>query len=193
MKVNDVKITARFDDIIKQLQIMGVVFDDGLKPNEIKEIEGFYNVVFPIELRELYSKGLPISEGFYNWRDKSRANVNIINFMLNNPITEIVQDLRDGLVWCDQWGKKPLKYEDSYALMMLHYREAPKLIPVYSHRYIPYMVEIDKVPIFSIHGTDIIYYGTDLISYLEVEFHLKKYDDIANAQYPYIPFWSNFI
>ena len=69
---------------------------------------------------------------------------------------------------------------------------APKLVPIFSHRYIPFIPNDLNIPIFSIVQSDIIYYGRNLISYLEVEFKLKQYNnnDITGK---YIDFWSDFI
>lgn len=38
-----------------------------------------------------------------------------------------------------------------------------------------------------------IAYGENLISYLMVEFHLKKYDEIDFENIKHIPFWSEII
>ena len=48
--------------------------------------------------------------------------------------------------------------------------EAPVLIPICSHRYIPAEPFESGNPVFSVHQTDIIYYGADLMDYLQNEF-----------------------
>lgn len=48
-------------------------------------------------------------------------------------------------------------------------------------------------PIMSVHQTDIIYYGENLLSYLLVEFGLKEHEDIDFENIKYIPFWSDII
>jgi hypothetical protein len=47
---------------------------------------------------------------------------------------------------------------------------APRLIPVFAHRYLPAEPEDAGNPVFSVHQTDIIHYGADLRSYLANEF-----------------------
>ena len=42
-------------------------------------------------------------------------------------------------------------------------------------------------------GSDIIYYGTDLISYLEIEFGFKQYKDTMQADIQYVTFWSDLL
>lgn len=48
--------------------------------------------------------------------------------------------------------------------------QAPRLIPIAGHRYIPDAPAEAGNPIFSVYQTDIIYYGRDLFEYLENEF-----------------------
>lgn len=51
------------------LKTQGIEFDKGLTLNEIIRIEKIYKIKFPNSLRELLTIVLPISKGFYNWRD----------------------------------------------------------------------------------------------------------------------------
>jgi hypothetical protein len=69
-------------------------------------------------------------------------------------------------------------------------KKAPQLIPVYLHRYIP-IINKEPTPVFSIHDTDIAYYGENLESYLEIEFGNKKQSEINFEIIKGIPFWSD--
>ncbi len=69
--------------------------------------------------------------------------------------------------------------------------KVPKLIPIYSHRYIPSSLNEIGNPVYSVHQTDIIYYGKDLWDYFNIEFGNKMHKDIAfNEIKTKIPFWS---
>ncbi len=70
--------------------------------------------------------------------------------------------------------------------------KAPKLIPVYAHRYV---AEIDgkELPVFSICGTDLIYYARDIADYFLIEFHEKENDIVMNDEVRYVPFWSDLL
>ena len=69
----------------------------------------------------------------------------------------------------DDWGKEPENEIDIALIVRERLKSAPKLIPVYGHRYIP-MIPEDNPPIISIHDIDIIYYGQNLEDYFKVEF-----------------------
>ena len=51
---------------------------------------------------------------------------------------------------------------------------APRLIPVYIHRMMPAEPHLPGNPVFSVHQTDIIVYGTDLRDYLVHEFLMTE-------------------
>ena len=70
--------------------------------------------------------------------------------------------------------------------------EAPKLLPVYGHRYMPMLSGV-QVPVISVHGTDIIYYGESLSDYFYIEFGTKKQEEIDFDSIRPIPFWSDIM
>lgn len=69
---------------------------------------------------------------------------------------------------------------------------APTIIPIYGHRGMA-AINVLNNPVFSIVDTDIIYYGYNIINYLEIEFGIKKYDSINLRNITYIPFWFDLI
>ncbi|MGD0734569.1 MAG: hypothetical protein ABR976_05450 [Terracidiphilus sp.] len=66
--------------------------------------------------------------------------------------------------------------------------EAPMLIPILGHRYMPALPTECGNPVFSVHQTDIIYYGFDLEDYLRHEFRLPRQK--WPAQVKKIEFWD---
>jgi hypothetical protein len=66
------------------------------------------------------------------------------------------------------------------------------LIPLIGHRYLPEQPHETGNPVFSILGTDAIYYGANLKDYFEREFtgwHSRPWP----AQIKHIPFWSDLV
>ena len=183
---------------------------EGLTEEEFEKIENFYSIKFPISLRILYSSFLP---EFYNWRDFSEENVKKIKNYLNWPFEGILFDIEMNGFWKKCFGpmtddinedkKKALEYLEN-----ANNDTVPKLIPIYSHRYVPYYPDIVDVPVISVYQTDIIYYGYNLENYFEREFHpvnknsledyLKsileaEYKEPADLHYKDIPFWTDII
>lgn len=183
----------QYQDIIGKLNNKGILFDKGLSLSEITEIEKKFSITFPIELTRLYSIGLPVSDGFYNWRNNNEGNVRRIKEVLNMPLQGLIFDLESNNFWCDEFGKKPENINEARNLLVEHYKRAPQMIPIYGHRYMPFLPDETSIPVFSIMQSDIIYYGIDLVSYLEIEFGLKQYGELMQMNIRYVDFWSDLL
>ena len=178
---------------MKNLEIFqkkGIEFEQGLSVTEIDKIEQIYEIKFPQELKNMYTELLPISEGFYKWRDFSNLNVEYIKKILEKPFKEIENEI-DDVEWCDDWGEEPLENERIRAVEQ-KLKVAPKLIPIYSHRYVA-SGKMEQSPVFSVHGADIIYYGENITQYLEIEFAGRPYNEIDYGKIVQVPFWSEIV
>lgn len=179
-----------YKELIEKLKLRGVEFTSGLDEKEFETITKEYDFKFPRELKKMYEVALPISQGFYNWRDFSIDNIEYIKEVMARPIKDIY-DMADEVYWCDNWGEEPNEIEKIKFVQKL-LKTAPALIPIYSHRYLS-VADVEQSPVFSIHETDIIYYGENLKSYFEIEFGLKSYSDIDYDNISYIPFWTDLL
>lgn len=166
-----------------------VVCEKGLSENEIERIQEIYSIVFPKRLKEFLMCALPVSEGFYNWRDFSDENILFIKNKLKEPFDDIYMYAEE-VYWCDNWGKKPDKKEEIEKEVKCRLKEAPVLIPVYMHRYMP-MVKEDNPPVLSVYGVDVIYYGENFDKYLEMEFGNEGNRTVGQCSF--IPFWSEIM
>jgi hypothetical protein len=179
-----------YKEIVDMLKLKGVVFAEGLSEQEIIKIKQEYNIEFPKELREFYSTALPVSKGFYNWRDFKPSNVQYIKGVIDRPFNDIYE-LAEEVFWCDEWGDEPNESERANVVREM-LKKAPGLIPIYLHRYIP-TINLEPTPVFSIHDTDIIYYGENLESYFEIEFGDKIQSNINCKVINNVPFWSDLL
>jgi len=168
-----------------------VTFAPGLTKEEVSDIEMRYNICFPKSLRDFLMLALPVSAGFYNWRDDSAENINYIKTVIAWP-KEAMKDQAEEVEWCDEWGNKPENVAGVAEEVKRQLQKAPILIPVYGHRYMP-MIEAENPPVLSVYGTDIIYYGENLSNYFDIEFGEKKQKDIAFECILPVPFWSEIM
>ena len=180
-----------YEESIKLLKRQGVEFETGLTVEEIAKIEGIYIIEFPRSRKEFLMMVVPISKGFFNWRNLNQDNVMFIKKIINRPI-EDVYEFAEEVYWCDDWGKEPENEIDIALIVTKLLKSAPKLIPVYGHRYIP-MIPEDNPPIISIHDIDIIYYGQNLEDYFKVEFGGKEQGKIEFKNINPVPFWSDIM
>jgi hypothetical protein len=188
--------SQQVEEIIKILSKKGVVFKRGLNEDEITKIEDKFNLIFPSDLKLFFQTALPVSNLFVNWRQglvSERVSENITS-RINWPLEGMIFDIINDDFWFDKWGKKPEILDDRIDLATKYYYTYPKLIPVYSHRYIPSQPNQAGNPIFSVNQMDIIYYGYDLASYFakEFQFDLSGNFEILMEPNVEIVFWSHW-
>ncbi|XDD47314.1 hypothetical protein AB3N60_04295 [Leptospira sp. WS39.C2] len=185
---------GNFKEIFNQLDRKGYHVTDGLTDTEISKIENEYSISFNIDHLKYLKTGLVIGERFYNWRDFSENNIYKIKKMLNWPLEGILFDIKNNLFWYNKIGKKPEKLENQIAIFSDWYHlNVPKLIPIYSHRFMPSEPKRSGTPVYSVYQTDIIYYGEDIISYFNLEFSLNITKEVVmnegENKEPY--FWND--
>ena len=145
----------------------GIRFDDGLSTNELRSVEQEFGFVFPSDLAEFLRVGLPVSDRFPDWRNGARDE---LRSWLDLPRSGIMFDIENNNFWLPEWGTRPNETDAAKSLVTELIRQAPTLIPIYSHRMIPDRPNTNGNPVFSVHQTDIIYYGCDLRDYFVHEF-----------------------
>jgi hypothetical protein len=173
-----------------RLSKAGVRFDSGLTAREFFAIEQSYGFVFTPDLREFLAYALPVSTPWPGWRSGSRSE---LNERLQWPYEGICFDIQHNSFWPDSWGPKPATLPEAYAVARTAIDAAPRLIPICGHRYIPDRPHDIGNPIYSVHQTDIIYYGADLFDYFCNEF-LNAFDRshfVNEGPLRRIEFWSD--
>ncbi|MDP2924143.1 MAG: hypothetical protein Q8O30_10570 [Candidatus Omnitrophota bacterium] len=161
--------------------------------NCIKKIEKKWKLKFPADyrlfLKELFILNEPRHAIVYNKHNKAAIKkIPMFNNWLKDTktIRHFQSQLFDGLwfdirnngLWLKGWGSKPQKAENQRRRLKKLLKKAPRLIPIYQHRYL--LIEPNKVnnPVFSIWQSDIIVYGPTLKTYLLSEFkNILNVDD----------------
>ena len=167
-----------------------IIIKNGLTSDKVEQIEKIYKIVFPKSLQDFLMTALPVSKGFYNWRNKEQDNIEYIKNMIIQPI-KYISDMPEEIYWCEDWRKEPTD-KDVFKKEVKRLEIAPKLIPIFSHRYMP-MLSSANPPIISVHVVDIIYFGEDIRDYLEVEFGEKKQNMINFENINPITFWTDIM
>jgi hypothetical protein len=179
------------EKIVDFLRQHGVILAHGLTNEEVSQVESTFAFRFPPDLRQLLQYALPISPHFPNWRDDSGSS---LRGRLDWPVDGICFDIVNNDFWWDDWGPKPLDTPTALDVARREIAQAPVLIPIYSHGYIPGEPHLAGNPVFSAHQTDIIYYGSNLENYFINEFspheeqHLPEYAEVRK-----IRFWSQLV
>ncbi len=127
-----------FNDEIRRsvtlLRSHSIRIEDGLTEQELANCEERFDFRFPLDLREFLQIVLPTGQGFPNWRCGDEA---ILRERLVWPFEGMAFDIEHNSFWLDGWGVRPSGLPEAIAVARRHVGTAPKLIPVFSHRYLP--------------------------------------------------------
>jgi hypothetical protein len=171
------------------MRTAGVEFAAALTLDEIESAEAEFEVSFPPDLRAFLTTALPVGEGFPNWRQTAAAQ---IRERLEWPRDGILFDVAHNSFWPDELGDRPDDDVEARRQVGAWVDAAPRLLPVYSHRYIPSVPDEPGNPIFSVYQTDTIYYGMNLPDYLNKEFGVRNPYEVPDEPRR-IEFWSDLV
>lgn len=157
--------------LMKMLGAMGVAVEPGLSEAEFDQIEASYGFRFPPDLRSLLATALPVAEHFVNWRHDSEEE---LRWQLDGPADGIAFDVEANGFWMAEWGSRPDDVEEAVVVARTEVAKAPRLVPVFGHRYLPCDPPDEGNPVFSVMQTDIVYAGNDLADYFANEFGVAR-------------------
>lgn len=140
----------------------------GYTKAELDLVQEKWNLVFPPDLLEFYLDRRPVGNdpSILDWIDSSSEK---IKTRLEWPFEGLWFDVQNDALWLPEWGEKPEALPDQKNILQGLVDDAPRLIPLYSHRYLPETPNETGNPVFSVYQSDIIFYGADLADYWERE------------------------
>jgi hypothetical protein len=160
----------------------------GLTAAEFDKIEAEFGFTFADDHRAFLTAGLPFGRGWPDWRDGDRAQ---LRERLAWPVEGVLFDVVENGFWYAGWGPQPP--DDTAALELARGQlfTAPRMIPVYAHRFLPAGHGRSGDPVLSIYQTDVICHGNDLTDFLAVEFGLGT--RAGEPCRPTVDFWSRLL
>ncbi len=154
---------------------------------ELDAAQARFGFLFPPDLRALLLKHR--IAGALDWtRDHEKLAESFAW-----PYEGLLFDVENNDLWWPEWGSRPNDPAERAAVLRGVVDAAPKLIPVYGHRYIPETPREAGNPVFSVYQADIVVYGRDLETYIDHEFLMDPLDfNLEDAGKP-IAFWSEIV
>lgn len=154
-------------ECIALLEFHEVPLSPGLAVSELRDIERSYGFEFSADHRHLLEAAQPTGEGWLDWRNDSPES---IRSRLAWPLDGVVFDIENAAFWPSTWPQRPASADARLQIATDRVATWPTLIPLYSHRYMPAAPASAGAPVFSVYQTDVIFYGADLLDYLQNEF-----------------------
>ena len=102
---------------------------------------------------------------FYNWV----LDVEELREYFAWPLEGLLESVKSSL-WRPSWGERPSSLEARESRVRELVAAAPKLIPIFEHRYLLAEPHAAGNPVLSVYGSDIVVYGADLRDYFAHEF-----------------------
>ncbi len=163
----------------------GRTWAEGYKQSELDLAQERFGLTFPPDLIALFLERRPVRG--WDWRSDGGK----IGEMLEWPLQGLLFDVEHNDLWWPEWGERPVAAETRAEVLRYIVNQAPKLVPLVSHRYLPSEPNESGNPIFSIYQSDVIYYGVDLADYFEREFGNTRTPVVGPVK-P-IRFWSELV
>ena len=159
----------------------------GLTDAEAGAIEREFGFTFAADHRAFLAAGVPAGRGWPDWRGADRQR---LRELLALPVDGVLFDVAENDFWYEGWGPRPASPEGAVAAARAYLLTAPRMIPLYSHRYLP--AAVSGHPVLSVYQTDVIVYGDDLDDWLHREFGLGAASGSPSRR-PTVPFWRDLI
>ncbi|WP_422748621.1 hypothetical protein ACN27E_09850 [Mycobacterium sp. WMMD1722] len=157
--------------------------EPGLSDDEVVHLESSFGFTFADDHREFLATGLPVGEGWPNWRADGHRR---LERRLRLPVDGILFAVEWKRFWDDGWGARPARMKDALRSAAYHLARAPRMIPVHSHCYLPSGREFTGHPVLSIYQADIRVIAPDLLDYVT----LLPPPDSTSTGSPTVAFWS---
>jgi hypothetical protein len=172
-------------DFERSRRAEGRIWAEGYTQHDLDIAQETFGLTFPPDLIALFLERRPVRG--WNWRTDGEK----IREMLEWPLRGLLFDVEHNALWWPEWGERPVTAGTRAEVLRDIVSQAPKLVPLYSHRYIPSEPNEPGNPIFSIYQSDAIYYGADLADYFEREFGNTRGSVLAPVKR--IRFWSELV
>jgi hypothetical protein len=159
----------------------------GYTSDELEFAQERFGIRFPADLiAQLLIARIP---GGYDWCGDEGTILDALAW----PFEGLLFDVEKNDLWWPEWGGRPSEAAERAEILRRVVDSAPRLIPLYSHRYIPESPGKAGNPVFSVYQSDVIYYGRDLAEYLRNEFGRPHEVTKESKPIRYIPFWSDLV
>jgi hypothetical protein len=136
---------------------------DACTKPELDHIQDEWGLRFPSDLVNLMRERRPLIAGGFDWLATPSEK---IRHALEWPFEGFWFDVQHNDLWWPEWGPRPDNSTDQKARLAEVFAVAPKLIPLFGHRYLPETPTEGGNPVFSVYQSDVIYYGENLLDWL---------------------------
>ncbi|WP_370332826.1 hypothetical protein [Mycolicibacterium hippocampi] len=171
----------------RRLRVLGSVdIAPGLSAAEITQVQAEFDFEFADDHRAFLSAGLPVGESWPDWRSGPRRTLGAV---LQLPVDGVLFDVEWNDFWHHTWGRRPARMKDALRTARYRLARAPRMLPVFGHRFLPAGRGTSGHPVLSIYRTEILCCGDDLVHYIDNAFGPGPHR--PGTVHPTVEFWSD--
>lgn len=165
-----------------------VTIEPGLSDDEFGRVEQMLGFEFADDHRAFLAAGLPVGPSWPHWRGEGRKT---LQKRMQLPVDGILFAVEWNNFWTPGWGQRPARMKDALRTANYQLARVPRLVPVFSHHYLPAGRGSFGHPVLSVVQTDVAAVGSDLADYIAGEFGPDG-NSPATAV-PTVDFWSTLV
>jgi hypothetical protein len=166
----------------------------GYTQTELDDAQEKWNLRFPPDLVAILLERRRVVETEFEksfWIDQPD---DVVREILGWPFESFWFDIENGS-WWPEWGDRPAAEQERKEKFQAIFAHAPKLVPVYGHRYLPSEPHESGNPVFSVWQMDVIMYGANLDDYIHRESNpqSKGWPQPGDTNVKRIRFWTRAV
>jgi hypothetical protein len=176
---------ADVDTAVALLSSYGrIVIGPGLTQIELDRVERKFGFAFADDHRAFLAAGLPQGRGWPDWRNGDQLHDRLVA-----PVEGVLFHVAQDGFWYEGWGTRPPATKDALAAASSFLLTAPRLIPIYAHRYLPAGRGTTGHPVLSVMQTDVTVYGNNLADWISRKFGEAPATPVDAR--PTVAFWKD--
>jgi len=116
--------------------------------------------------------------------------VRVLRVRLRLPVDGVVADVLEHDFWPARWGQRPADLVEREAAARRRLDAVPVLVPLVGQRYLPAADPLPTLPVLSLHRTEVLVAGRDLVEFVDREFSVGATRRDPDDGAPRVPFWT---
>ena len=152
---------------VEALADAGARLEPGLSGAELAAVQARWGVSFCGDHAAFLGLGVPVGDGWVDWRHDPDE---VLRERLRAPVDGLLFDVTHNEFWPASWGARPADPDEATERAATVLAGWPKLVPLYAHRYLPAGPYPSPGPVLSVVQSDVIWYGSDLLEWVQREF-----------------------
>lgn len=170
---------------VTALREAGAVLTPGLTAEELAAVQEQWGIEFSADHAEFLQLAVPLGEGWVDWRGAAEP----VAQLLRVPTEGLLYDVDHNDFWPRSWGPRIADPARAREAATQELAKWPRLLPLYGHRYLPPGPLGSPSPVFSVVQSDVIYFGFDLVEWVQREFFGVPLP-AGRDRRPLVPYWT---